>query len=430
MAELQAGYARTDITPPLTIPYLGFVPRQAYFEGIHDPLYARALALETDDCAALVIVADAIGFDDRILGEGRHFTSEVRSRVADRTGVPAAQVMLACTHAHSTPETIHFRRLLDHPGAACWLDTLLDQLASAAAMAWRARRPRELRVGSIEVSGLSHPRRAPLRARALGISEAQAVADYPLDRRARVLLLTDAERDSHIVVAHYACHPVTVQVQPLVSADFPGVALQLVTEAIPGCEGALFLQGCDGDVNPPQVTTRFADVMRYGLMLGGAVLEAVGALLDRDLPPSEPVLRVTRELLHLPSREVPSPEELGEEPSDPGERRMWEEQRVRVSWGRGPVPVEVQALRLGEAAIVGVGGEPFMALNLALQEESPAATTLVVGYANGYAGYLAPPEAWAEGGYEVGLGPWSQVGPQGWEPLVAAGKRLLGSLWP
>jgi hypothetical protein len=35
-----------------------------------------------------------------------------------------------------------------------------------------------------------------------------------------------------------------------------------------------------------------------------------------------------------------------------------------------------------------------------------------VGYANGYLGYLAPPEAWAKGGYEVLCGPWSKVGPE------------------
>ncbi len=38
---LTAGASRIDITPPLTIPYLGFVPRHAFFEGVHDPLYAR-----------------------------------------------------------------------------------------------------------------------------------------------------------------------------------------------------------------------------------------------------------------------------------------------------------------------------------------------------------------------------------------------------
>jgi hypothetical protein len=43
---LLAGSARVDITPPLTIPYLGYEPRHALFEGMHDPLYARAVALD------------------------------------------------------------------------------------------------------------------------------------------------------------------------------------------------------------------------------------------------------------------------------------------------------------------------------------------------------------------------------------------------
>ena len=43
---LQAGASRVDITPPLTIPYLGYEPRHAFFRGVHDPLYARALAVD------------------------------------------------------------------------------------------------------------------------------------------------------------------------------------------------------------------------------------------------------------------------------------------------------------------------------------------------------------------------------------------------
>jgi hypothetical protein len=275
---------------------------------------------------------------------------------------------------------------------------------------------------------------------------AQAQAEYPLDRLARALLLTDPESGGHIVVAHYACHPVTVQVQPLVSADFPGVALDLVRRNLPGCEGAMFLQGCDGDVNPPQVTTRSADVTRYGLILGGGILQAVGDLLDTAREGAGPALAVANEIVTLPSRPLPAPGELQQQQTDlqaalaagpdeserarlGGEQRMLEEQMVRVLWGEGPVAVEVQGLRLGDVAIVGVAGEPFTALGLAAQENSPAAYTLVTGYANGYCGYLAPPEAWEEGGYEVSIGPWSQVGPEGWAPLVATVGGLLRRLW-
>ena len=103
---LQAGTAKVEITPPLTIPYLGFVPRQAIFEGVHDPLNARALVVEDGRRQIALVVADAIGFSDRMLGPERSFHAEFRQRVRERTGIAPEAVMLAASHAHSTPETL------------------------------------------------------------------------------------------------------------------------------------------------------------------------------------------------------------------------------------------------------------------------------------------------------------------------------------
>ena len=44
--ELHVGSAKVNITPPLSIPYLGYAPRQGRFCGIHDHLYARAIVLD------------------------------------------------------------------------------------------------------------------------------------------------------------------------------------------------------------------------------------------------------------------------------------------------------------------------------------------------------------------------------------------------
>lgn len=445
MGELLAGYGRADITPPLTIPYLGFVPRQAFFTGVHDPLYARALALQVGASGALVVVADAIGFDNRILGPGRDFTAEFRRRVEESTGLPPEGVMLACTHAHSTPETLNFRRLLDHPGVADWLPRLLDQLAEAAALAWEDRRPHRLRLGAATIEGLSNPRRAPLLARQLGISEEEAQAAYPLDRTARVAVLTD-EADRRLLLTHYACHPVTVQVQELISADFPGVALEVLEGSVRDCAGALFLQGCDGDVNPPRVTRDFVGVERYGLILAGGFLQAIGHALGSEPDPAAPCLAVATETLSLPSRPMPDAEPIqaaydaltaqAEAAADDAtrqellvRRRGLEEQLVRLSWGAAPIAAEVQALRLGPLAIVGLPGEPLSALGLEIARQSPARMTMVAGYANDYLGYLAPPEAWEQGGYEVSLGPWSHAGPEAAGLLTDAAARLLGRLW-
>jgi hypothetical protein len=53
------------------------------------------------------------------------------------------------------------------------------------------------------------------------------------------------------------------------------------------------------------------------------------------------------------------------------------------------VPCATAYLDLGGIRLVGLGGEPFLDL-------APGGTTVLVGYANGYAGYLPTRDAFAE----------------------------------
>src|SRR6266487_1328641 len=105
MAELTVGTGKIDITPPLAIPYLSYYPRQTPFEGIHDRLYARAMVFDSGGEPVAIISADSLGYSRDVLGPGRDFVAEARERVERLAGVPAERVMLATTHAHSTPQT-------------------------------------------------------------------------------------------------------------------------------------------------------------------------------------------------------------------------------------------------------------------------------------------------------------------------------------
>jgi neutral ceramidase len=446
-----AGSAKVDITPPLTIPYLGYEPRHALFQGVHDPLYARAVALSVGDCAVLLIAADAIGFSNAILGPDRNFTAEVRHRIARQTGVPAANIVLTASHAHSTPETAHLRRLLDTPAAAPWLEVLIDQLVSAAIMAWSQRQPSRLKAATGSVVGLARNRRVIGRdGRILSgpeyTPEASETIPQPVDPTVSVLYLESLDGSGCTVLANFACHPVTVQVQPLVSADFPGVAMSLVEQIVPGCRTALFLQGACGNLNPVRNTTDFADVERYGLMLGSEVVKLAARLSAPDQPALSPHLAVAATTLALPVRDLP-PQSSSQAAYDEAtarltsaksdeERRHWgrqqrmaEEALILIAQGDEPIQAEVQVIRLGECALVALPGEPFVELGLALKARSPAGQTLVVGYTNDWIGYLTTPEAWTQGGYEVAPGPWTRVGPQGGSQVVEAALALLAQLW-
>jgi neutral ceramidase len=446
-----AGSAKVDITPPLTIPYLCYEPRHAFFQGVHDPLYARAVALSVDDCAALLIAADAIGFSNAILGPERNFTAEVRQRIAQQTGVPVANIVLTASHAHSTPETAHLRRLLDIPAAAPWLEVWIEQLVSAAIMAWGQRQPSRLKAATGSVEGLARNRRVIGRdGRILAGPEhtpaASETIPQPLDPAVDVIYVEAIDGASCTVLANFACHPVTVQVQPLVSADFPGVAMALVEQIVPGCRTGVFLQGACGNLNPIRNTTDFADVERYGLMLGGEVIKLAARLSAPDQPTLSPHLAVASTTLALPVRELPprasaqaayaeATARLSAAESDQDrqhwrrQQRMAEEALILIEQGDEPIQAEVQVIRLGESALVALPGEPFVELGLAIKARSPAAQTLVVGYANDWIGYLTTPEAWTQGGYEVAPGPWTRVGAEGSAQLVAAALTLLEQLW-
>jgi len=61
----------------------------------------------------------------------------------------------------------------------------------------------------------------------------------------------------------------------------------------------------------------------------------------------------------------------------------------------------VQALRIGEVGLVGLPGEIFVEIGLAIKQRSPFARTLVGELANDNLGYVPSDRAFDEGSYEV-----------------------------
>jgi len=450
-SKLAVGAAKVDITPPLSIPYLGFHPRQAKFEGVHDPLYARAAVFEGPQGQAALLSADALGLSRDLFGEGRDFIDEVRQRAADGTGLDPAAIVLAATHSHSTPETYGITRIWEREDCAAWLQVLADQLAGALAMAWRDRRPAILSLGGARVSGMSGNRRmrdhqGRLFSMGRKPQDAEIVDPGCLDEQVAVLL-AQREGAAPVLIANFACHPVTVQVQELISADFPGVATRLVEQALGDGACCLFVQGASGDINPIRDATRdWRDVDTYGVMLAGGILHGIGqARLAQPL--DAPLIGSGSRRLSVAAREAPTMQEatarkqevdrtLADTPSDSPDyaqalgqaRQVWEMYRL-VQFGAEPIEAEIQALRLGDLGIAAFPGELFCELGMRLKSASPAPQTMVAECSNGCLGYLVPEKGWDDGGYEVGLGAWCRVAKGEPEKMVAAAQELLQGLF-
>ncbi|MCC6443959.1 MAG: neutral/alkaline non-lysosomal ceramidase N-terminal domain-containing protein [Armatimonadetes bacterium] len=441
---IQVGSAWVNITPPLTIPYLGYLPRQSYFQGVHDPLYARALVMDNGEERIGILSADAIGLANHLLGPGRHFTDELRARVAQKDCLQPDRLMVACTHAHSTPETLGITRLLDVPEAAPWLEVLLDQLASAVAMACRLLQPCTLKVGRGEMKGVARNRRQVCQ----GMSLEEQIAAGKLDTQLQVLLCEDDEGNASEVMINFQCHPVTVQVQPLVSADFPGVATQLVEENLPGCRTCFYLQGAAGNLDPLRGDTRdFRDVFLYGTMIAGETLKIAARLLgDPSAAMEDFTLKTASRRVTIPPRPLPERQEWADRLADALERERkaaTDQERLQAA-GQAqqcrevlglvdryttPQEAEAQVLRIGSLAIASTPGEMFTEWGLKIKKESKAPYTFVSELTNGWVGYLLNPGGFAEGGYEASYGTWTQTGEEGAALLTETAIELIAELW-
>jgi hypothetical protein len=432
---LTAGSARVDITPPLTVPELGYAAtgRHTFFRGVHDPLCAKAVVVDDGEDRVALVVADAIGLKRTIMGEGRDFIAEVRERLARRTGIASDHIMIAATHAHSTPETIGFRPLKEHPGAAEWLEALADQLASAVAAADRAREPVRIKQAVGRADGIGWSRR--IRG---GDGRLYSYANRPPDDeiadwgkndpQVTVACLETADGRPKTALVSFTCHPVTVQVNPLASADFPGAATAHVEGAGVGCERCVFVQGACGDINPVRNTSGFEDVAEYGRILGEETVRLLGETAAKDYSVASERVGAASVRVEIASRELPDLGELRREMAAAGdaEKAGIEEQIARVELGAGPFEAEVQALRIGDTVLVGIPAEPMVEVGLAIREMGEGVTCVCAGYANDYLGYVGPAEAWYDGGYEFALGMWAILGREAFGKMVAAAKEVVG----
>ncbi|MCD6284518.1 MAG: neutral/alkaline non-lysosomal ceramidase N-terminal domain-containing protein, partial [Anaerolineae bacterium] len=263
---LRAGAATIDITPaigtdPATKIYLsGYVARIGHAVGVHDPLYARALALSDGTRQALLVVCDLLGLEAGFSADTRR---DIRRQIAAITGTPADAVMLACIHTHSSPATM----ILHECGEVSldYLEELRPQLINVAERAATSMRPVKLDTGSAALPEGAYNRRGDRQ---------------DIDTEVGVAWLRDMGGETVAMLINYGCHPVVMTADNLwISADYPGAAIRALEAASGGT--AFFLTGADGNVDPVHRGS-FEDVEWLGQALADAVGQTLAKIKDRS----------------------------------------------------------------------------------------------------------------------------------------------------
>ena len=427
---LRSGVAKRTVTPPLWVPYLTSSGNgtHAAFTGKHDDLFARALVISDGVSSVAMLTVDSIGYDNDLLAGG-DFTNELRRRVSASTGLRPESIMLASTHAHSTPETICLSDIRDVERIEQWIEEHLRTLAGAVVDAWKNQVPVRMSSGKSIVEGVSRNRRIMLKDgkqnRYGPIPSHDKVAiPFALDDELSVVYLETHDGCPHSVLLNFTAHPVIAMLLPEISADYPGVACRDVENAFPGAV-CLFTQGAAGNINTAAVSSNFADVERIGGIIGNSAIDRIKQLRRSRSFAANPTISTVVDTIELNPRECPSVEEARAQVRANRTPQTQRVLRLAQKLARRPLRAEVQGMRIGDISWVSMPGEAFVETGLSLKK---AGASFVVGYANDWLGYFPTQHSYAEGGYEVELGAWSRVAPGSAEKLEDFGLKLFKKL--
>ena len=401
----RVGGGIADITPPLDVGLLmSSVDRKwAPFEGVRLPLHARALVVEAEGRRVAVVSLELLGLSEVAMGGMSRFRQAVID--ACRGAVRAQDLVLTSIHTHSAPETLGLSDLYRTPAFRSWVDYLASQIGAAVRAGADDLRPCSFAVASTVAPGLSIHRRIKTTQGVL-LSHPPVPAEIVVSREGAVdaTVHADVFRDEAgqvaAIVVNAACHPVHEMCIPLVSPDYPGIMSTALERQFPGAR-VLFLNGADGNVNPPTVSGGAAAAEAHGLRLA----EIVDSTLSDACPIEGNGVDLAWASLELPAR-------TGGDNGTPASIRT-----------------QLAALRIGSAAFCFIPGEPFAETGLAIRAQSPFRVTFVVGYAEGSIGYIPTDEAYRDGGYETGPGAWSPLAPGCEGAIRSKALALLTSLY-
>jgi len=260
-----------------------------------------------------------------------------------------------------------------------------------------------------------------------------------------VALFTTEDLDTPAALLHHTCHPVHWHPQDAIHSDWPGAWAEMVrAEMLPGVT-PLVLNGCCGNVHHVDVFNpdREDTPRSMARLLTAATRRALEGSCFTD---ERPVLASRTERFGIPWREFP--EGLFEDAraflAEHPEPTWTDETKTRFGrdWAYAASQLdieqmmaesdtwecEIQALRIGDLAIVVLPGEPFVEAQLEIKQRSPFARTFVAHMSNRYVGYIPTPEAIARGGYEVGAWGASKLAAEALQTIVERSVAMLEGL--
>ena len=461
--EFKAGYAKTDITPPLGVFMPGYYKDRRAKEVL-DPLEVVCVAFSDGNTKAVVMQLDTEALSDAV-------ADDMRNAVVKATGLDRNAVILHASHTHDGGH-LAMKQKMGASSIGRGEDEISDiyrrmavsRVADAAVNALRNLKPAKLSYQRSTAKRISFGRRYLMKDGRVrtnpGVNNPDIDKPYgpPADEEVQVLRI-DCEGDKPICVINFQPHPDVVGNEPL-TADWPGLTRTVFEAATMGKTRCIVLNGTQGDVNHVNVMPRpgernglkrdFDDVDRgydHAWHMANVLAGSALSVWMKCIPLESGEVRFAMRQVRVPANKAKDTDEknlawaenvwamhqAGKDAELPwkGMELTTEVARARriinMSKHADFHDLPLYGITIGKSvAFGGFPGEPFNDIGKRVKKESPFTITLLTCLTNGSRGYFPFSDAYQTGGYESATSPF---GPSVADDLIAGKLKLLNSLY-
>lgn len=414
---LRVGSSSTEIISDESMVIAGGIhPR---FASIREgKLRASALIIEKD-VMVCIISCDVLALQ-------RDICDEVCHEIKEKLGIPFENILITATHTHHSAATV---TLHAYERDESFVENVEHAVLTAANAANENMKNVEMNFWLGIESTVGQNSRLLLSDNTIywvGPRDDALRPTGPFDPDLPVIQFRSGDRNPEALLFNHSTHNIGTRNPGAISPGFYGLAAQELEEEIGGT--VLFLPGAFGSTHNLMLR---ADEMI--LRIKDAVKEALSESERRVI---QCIASVKREFEYHVRRFDDEKEEKAisyycnkrvENPKSVIE--VFKKMRRELSKHQGETRRSwIQAMLLGDIALVGVPGELFTKLGFLIKRLSPFRYTFIVGLANDWIGYIPDRRAYDLGGYQVWTGLHSYVERGTGEALVEIAVEMLSDL--
>jgi len=419
-AELRVGAAASDLEADDSMVIAGGIhPR--YVKGQEGKLRAVAVVLEKPPAAKLAMVACDV------LMMTRDQLDPVADEIQRTCGIPASNVMIHCTHTHHAPSTV---RVHGYDRDEVFSKTVQEGILKAVAEANADLSQATFQFAEGEEKTVGQNSRLLLADGKIywtGPRDDAVRPTGPFDPELPVFAFRDPAGGLKAMMFNHSTHTIGALTGNFRSPAFYGMTAQELETELGGT--VAFLEGASGSTHRLDVTP-----VEAAARIKKAVLDTLARAEPRKV---DRLVAVKRPFTF----KVRSFDEAAEDRavSDYCNKRLgrgarsvidvFRQMRKELSPHQGEQRTTwLQAMLIGDVAIVAVPAELFTKLGVDIKRRSPFPNTYVAELSNDWIGYVGDREAYDLGGYQLWMGLHSYTEPGTGERIVDEVIEMLNAL--